>query len=134
MHHTQTTHNQSTTMTHHDEADFCLPKSGNSPIIKNMSIRTRLHIAGEPSVAHVVQEYLQSFRPPMNVLVGRMFRNVYRLNHELPRKFMHEVNQDQLTEEILASIKISRHRLQYSLLLEDFFSYAQRHGWVDKRE
>ena len=121
-------------MTHHDEADFCLPNSGNSPILKNMSIRTRLHIAGEPSVAHVVQEYLQSFRPPMNVLVGRMFRNIYRLYPELPRKFMHEVKLDQLTEEILASIKISRHRLQYSLLLEDFFCYAQRHGWMDKSE
>ena len=47
---------------------------------------------------------------------------------------MHEVKQDQLTEEILSSIKISRHRLQYSLLLEDFFSYAQRHGWVEKSE
>ena len=133
MHHTQTTHNQSTTMTHHDEADFCLPNSGNSPIIPRMSIRTRLHIAGEPSVAYVVQEYLTSYRPPMNVLVGRMFRNVYRLNPELPRKFMHEVNQDQLTEEILASVKIPRNRLQYSLLLEDFFSYAQHHGWMEKK-
>ena len=47
---------------------------------------------------------------------------------------MHEVNQDQLTEEILASIKIPRQRLQYSLLLEDFFCYALRHGWVDKSE
>ena len=47
---------------------------------------------------------------------------------------MHEVNQDQLTEEILASIKIPRNRLLHSLLLEDFFSYAQRHGWVDKSE
>ena len=121
-------------MTHHDEADFCLPNSGNSPIIPTMSIRTRLHIAGEPSVAYVVQEYLQSFRPPMNALVGRMFHNIYRLNPELPRMFMHEVKQDQLTEEILASIKISRHRLQYSLLLEDFFSYAQRHGWMHKSE
>ena len=134
MHHTQTTHNQSATMIHHDEADFCLPNSGNSLIIKNMFIRTRLHISGKPSVAYVVQEYLQSFRPPMNVLVGRMFRNIYRLNPELPRKFMHEVNQDQLTEEILASIKIPRQRLQYSLLLEDFFCYALRHGWVDKSE
>ena len=121
-------------MTHHDEADFCLPNSGNSPIIPRMSIRTRLHTSGNPSVAYVVQEYLKSYRPPMNALVGRMFRNIYRLNPELPRKFMHEVKQDQLTEEILASIKISRHRLQYSLLLEDFFSYAQRHGWVDKSE
>ena len=134
MHHTQTSHNQSATMTHHDEADFCLPDSGNSPIIKNMSIRTRLYVSGNPSVAGAVQEYLQSFRPPMNALVGRMFRNIYRLYPELPRKFMHEVNQDQLTEEILASIKIPRNRLQYSLLLEDFFSYAQRHGWVEKSE
>ena len=134
IHHTQTTHNQSATMTHHDEADFCLPNSGNSPIIKNMSIRTRLHIAGEPSVAYVVQEYLTSYRPPMNILVGRMFHQIYRLNPELPRTFMHEVNQDQLTEEILASVKIPRNRLQYSLLLEDFFCYAQRHGWVDKSE
>ena len=70
----------------------------------------------------------------MNALVGRMFRNVYRLNHELPRKFMHEVNQDQLTEEIPASIKIPRNRLQYSLLPEDFFCYAQRHGWMEKSE
>ena len=121
-------------MAHHDEADFCLPNSGNSPIIKNMSIRTRLYVSGNPSVACAVQEYLQSFSPPMNVLVGRMFRNIYRLNPELPRKFMHEVNQDQLTEEILASIKIPRNCLQYSLLLDDFFSYAQRHGWVDKSE
>ena len=68
-----------------------------------MSIRTRLHIAGEPSVAHVVQEYLTSYRPPMNILVGRMFRHIYRHHPELPRTFMHEVNQDQLTEEILAS-------------------------------
>ena len=121
-------------MTHHDEADFYLPNSGNSPIIKNMSIRTHLYISGNPSVACAVQEYLQSFRSPMNALVGRMFRNIYRLNPELPRKFMHEVKQDQLTEAILASIKISRQRLQYSLLLEDFFCYAQRHGWVEKRE
>ena len=92
-------------MTHHDEADFCLPNSGNSPIIPRMSIRTRLHISGNPSVACAVQEYLQSFRPPMNALVGRMFRNIYRLNPELPRKFMHEVNQDQLTEEILPPSK-----------------------------
>ncbi len=99
-----------------------------------MSIRTRLHIAGEPSVAYVVQEYLTSYRPPMNILVGRMFHQIYRLNPELPRTFMHEVNQDQLTEEILASVKIPRNRLQYSLLLEDFFCYAQRHGWVDKSE
>ena len=99
-----------------------------------MSLRTRLHTSGEPTVAYVVQEYLKSFRPPMNVLVGRMFRNIYRHNPELPRKFMHEVNQVQLTEEILASIKIPRQRLQYSLLLEDFYCYAQRHGWVDKRE
>ena len=134
MHHTQTTHNQSTTMTHHDEADFCLPNSGNSPIIPRMSIRTRLHISGNPSVACAVQEYMQSFRPPMNALVGRMFRNIYRLNPELPRKFMHEVKQDQVTDEILSSIKISRRRLQYSLLLEDFFCYALRHGWVDKSE
>ena len=70
----------------------------------------------------------------MNALVGRMFRNIYRLYPELPRKFMNEVNQDQLTEEILASSKIPRNRLQYSLLLEDFFCYAQRHGWVDKSE
>ena len=98
MHHTQTSHNQSTTMTHHDEADFCLPKSGHSPIMPTMSIRTRLHIAGEPSVAYVVQEYLTSYRPPMNALVGRMFRHIYRHHPELPRKFMHEVKQDQLTE------------------------------------
>ena len=70
----------------------------------------------------------------MNVLVGRMFRNIYRLNPELPRTFMHEVNQDQLTEKILASIKIPRNRLQYSLLPEDFFFFSQRHGWVDKSE
>ena len=134
MHHTQTTHNQSTTMTHHDEADFCLPSSGNSPIIKHMSIRTHLYVSSNPSVACAVQEYLTSYRPPMNALVGRMFRNIYRLNPELPRKFMHEVKQDQLTEEILASIKIPRQRLQYSLLLEDFFCYALRHGWMDKSE
>ena len=134
MHHTQTTHNPSTTMTHHDEADFCLPKSGHSPIIPTMSIRTRLHIAGEPSVAYVVQEYLTSYRPPMNILVGRMFRHIYRHHPELPRTFMHEVKQDQLTEEILASVKIPRNRLQYSLLLEDFFSFAQHHGWVEKSE
>ena len=120
-------------MTHHDEADFGLPNSGNSPIIKNMSIRTRLHIAGNPSVACAVQEYLQSFRPPMNALVGRMFRHIYRLNPELPRKFMHEVKQDQLTEEILASVKIPRNRLQYSLLLEDFFSFVRHHGWMEKK-
>ena len=42
----------------------------------------------------------------MNALVGRMFRNIYRLNPELPRKFMHEVNQDQLTEAILAFVQI----------------------------
>ena len=47
---------------------------------------------------------------------------------------MHEVNQDQLTEEIPASIKIPRNRLQYSLLPEDFFCYAQRHGWMEKSE
>ena len=134
MHHTQTSHNPSKTMTHHDEADFCLPKSGHSLIIPTMSIRTRLYVSSNPSVACAVQEYLTSYRPPMNILVGRMFCHIYRHHPELPRKFMHEVNQDQLTEEILASIKISRHRLQYSLLLEDFFSYAQRHGWVDKRE
>ena len=134
MHHTQTSHNQSATMTHHDEADFCLPNSGNSPIIKHMSIRTHLYVSSNPSVACAVQEYLTSYRPPMNILVGRMFRNIYRLYPELPRKFMHEVNQDQLTDEILSSIKISRHRLQYSLLLEDFFCYAQCHGWVDKSE
>ena len=99
-----------------------------------MFIRTRLHISGMPTVAYVVQEYINSFRPPMNVLVGRMFRNIYRLNPELQKKFMHEVKQDQLTDEILASIKIPRQRLQYSLLLEDFFSYAQCHGWVDKSE
>ena len=99
-----------------------------------MSIRTRLHTSGKPSVAYVVQEYLKSLRPPMNVLVGRMFRNIYRLNPELQKKFMHEVKQDQLTEKILASIKIPRNRLQYSLLLEDFFSYALRHGGVDKSE
>ena len=133
MHHTQTTHNQSATMTHHDEADFCLPNSGNSPIIPRMSIRTRLHISGNPSVACAVQEYLTSYRPPMNILVGRMFRNIYRLNPELQKKFMHEVKQDQLTEEILSSIKISRHRLQYSLLLEDFFSFVRHHGWVEKK-
>ena len=98
-----------------------------------MFIRTRLHIAGEPSVAHVVQEYLTSYRPPMNILVGRMFRNVYRLHPELPRKFMHEVKQDQLNEEILASIKIPRNRLQYSLLLEDFFSFVRHHGWMEKK-
>ncbi len=120
-------------MTHHDEADFCLPKSGHSPINPTMSIRTRLHIAGEPSVAYVVQEYLTSYRPPMNILVGRMFRNIYRLNPELQKKFMHEVKQDQLTEEILASVKIPRNRLQYSLLLEDFFSFAQHHGWMEKK-
>ena len=51
-----------------------------------MSIRTRLHTSGEPTVAYVVQEYLKSFRPPMNVLVGRMFRNIYRLYPELSRK------------------------------------------------
>ena len=119
-------------MTHHDEADFCLPSSGNSPIIKNMFIRTRLHISGNPSVAYVVQEYLTSYRPPMNILVGRMFRHIYRHHPELPRKFMHEVDPNQLTEEILASVKIPRHRLQYSLLLEDFFSFAQHHGWMNK--
>ena len=127
-------HNQSATMAHHDEADFCLPNSGNSPIIPRMSIRTHLYVSSNPSVACAVQEYLTSYRPPMNVLVGRMFRNIYRLNPELPRKFMHEVNQDQLTEEILASIKIARNRLQYSLLPEDFFFFSQRHGWVDKSE
>ncbi len=47
---------------------------------------------------------------------------------------MHPIKQNQLTEEILSSVKIPRHRLQYSLLLEDFFCYAQRHGWVDKSE
>ena len=133
MHHTQTSHNQSATMTHHDEADFCLPNSGNSPIIKHMSIRTHLYVSSNPSVACAVQEYLTSYRPPMNILVGRMFRNIYRLNPELQKKFMHEVKQDQLTEEILSSIKISRHRLQYSLLLEDFFSFVRHHGWVEKK-
>ena len=70
----------------------------------------------------------------MNILVGRMFRHIYRHHPELPRTFMHEVKQDQLTEEIPASIKIPRNRLQYSLLPEDFFSYAQRHGWMEKSE
>ena len=42
----------------------------------------------------------------MNALVGRMFRNIYRLNPELTRKFMREVNQDQLTEAILAFVQI----------------------------
>ena len=46
---------------------------------------------------------------------------------------MHEVKQDQLTEEILASVKIPRHRLQYSLLLEDFFSFVRHHGWMEKK-
>ena len=32
-----------TQTTPRDEADFCLPNSGNSPIIKNMSIRTHLY-------------------------------------------------------------------------------------------
>lgn len=99
-----------------------------------MFIRTRLHTSGKPTVAYVVQEYLNSFRPPRNVLVGRMFRNTYRLNPELQKKFLHEVKQDQLAEKILASIKISRHRLQYSLLLEDFFCYAQCRGWVENIE
>ncbi|MBQ8479933.1 MAG: hypothetical protein IJ503_06060 [Akkermansia sp.] len=98
-----------------------------------MSIRTHLYVSSNPSVACAVQEYLTSYRPPMNILVGRMFRNIYRLNPELQKKFMHEVKQDQLTEEILSSIKISRHRLQYSLLLEDFFSFVRHHGWVEKK-
>ena len=106
---------------------------GNSPIIPRMPIRTRLHIAGEPSVAYVVQEYLTSYRPPMNILVGRMFRHIYRHHPELPRTFMHEVNQDQLTEEILVSVKIPCNRLQYSLLLEDFFSFVRHHGWMEKK-
>ena len=100
--------------------------------MSGMFIRTRLHISGEPAVAYVVQEYLNSFRSPMNAFVARMFRNIYRLVPELPRRLMHEVEQNQLTEEILSSVKIPGHRLQYSLLLEDFFSYARCHGWMDK--
>ena len=40
---------------------------------------------------------------------------------------MHEVAPNQLTEEIPASVKIPRHRLQYPLLPEDFFSFVRHH-------
>ncbi|MBR5886854.1 MAG: hypothetical protein IKZ07_01465 [Akkermansia sp.] len=46
---------------------------------------------------------------------------------------MNSVDHVKLTEEILSTVKSTRVRLQYLLLLEDFFAYAQRRGWTDKK-
>lgn len=98
-----------------------------------MFYRTHLNGSVNPCVASAVLEYQRVFPAPISGAVARLFRSIYRLKPDLPSEYMNSVDHVKLTEEILSTVKSTRVRLQYLLLLEDFFAYAQRRGWTDKK-
>lgn len=92
----------------------------------------RRRIGENVSVRFAIGLYLSGFSAPMNRNVAGLFRALLRRIPNLAERGMHSLAREPLMQQALAVATSSRQRLLFSLLLTDFFDFAERYGWGEQ--
>ncbi len=85
------------------------------------------------TVRRAIMAYLRRFDGATYEQCARRFHAIFRHVPDFQKQLMRNVLPESVIEQVLAHIKSVSLRVRYTALLQDFFRFSTRRGWLDKK-